>query len=317
MFQQSTITNLANATVENLAELQKTFKERGYAGPFTLCEPDEMTPFWKRTRLALFDRSKAVYDGTAGGTGAVNIANYDRHLDNAFLADLVCHPMIVERVCAVLGPDVLCWRTEFFPKYPGDEGTDWHQEDTFGNGSGQPQLVWSEDREFGGTISIWTAFTDADEETGCMRFIPGTHRAMHYDEERKMHYDSRVIRDGSSRGVFGYSYKEIQKDPTWSPDDSLSVSVPVRAGQFIMFWSTLAHASRPHLGKSNTPRIAFTSRYVPTSVRIYPNMNSISEWGGSISLDKYGAVLIAGRDRYGYNRLVSQTTAGKPFAVYR
>jgi len=27
-------------------------------------------------------------------------------------------------------------------KYPGDEGTEWHQADTFGHASGAPQIVW-------------------------------------------------------------------------------------------------------------------------------------------------------------------------------
>src|SRR6266704_2445664 len=76
----------------------------------------------------------------------------------------VCGPEIVHRVTSILGPDLLCWRTEFFPKYPGDEGTDWHQADTFANASGQPQICWPDDqKEFGGTITVWTAFTEATE----------------------------------------------------------------------------------------------------------------------------------------------------------
>ncbi|MFH9663534.1 phytanoyl-CoA dioxygenase family protein [Streptomyces sp. NPDC017248] len=86
-------------------------------------------------------RSMAVYGDEAAESGNTNISNYDRHLDSTFLADHICRPEIVDRVRSVLGPDVLNWRTEFFPKYPGDEGTDWHQADTFANASGQPQIL--------------------------------------------------------------------------------------------------------------------------------------------------------------------------------
>jgi hypothetical protein len=35
---------------------------------------------------------------------------------------------------------------------------------------------------FGGTVTVWTAFTEASLKTGCLRFQPGTHRKMFYDE---------------------------------------------------------------------------------------------------------------------------------------
>jgi non-haem Fe2+, alpha-ketoglutarate-dependent halogenase len=43
------------------------------------------------------------------------------------------------------------------------------------------------------TITVWTAFTDATPENGCLQLMPGTHRHMNYDE-------SRAIK--SPRGAF-------------------------------------------------------------------------------------------------------------------
>lgn len=301
------------------AEDWSNFKARGFAGPFTVYEPDEMKDIWRRVRLELFDRKNSVYAHNESGQGMVNISNYDRHLDHPFLADHISRSQIVDRLVGILGPDVLCWRTEFFPKNPGDEGTDWHQADTFASASGQPQLVWPTDAEFGGTVTVWTAFTDTDKETACMQFIPGTERTMFYDESRKMHYDptriNAVEQDGVRRGFFGYDYRTLQKDPDWKPDESKAVAVPMRAGQCIMFWSTLMHASYPHLGKTKQMRMAFASRYVPTCVKVYPDTDVVTEYGGSISLEKYGTVLVTGRDEYGHNRVAKQTTLGKPFTV--
>src|SRR5215510_1608693 len=78
------------------AELE-AFHTRGFLGPYTLMEPDEMKAHWKRLRLDLFDRSKAVYPDAQPGTG---IYDYDRHLDNSFLADLVSRPEIVQRIAS-------------------------------------------------------------------------------------------------------------------------------------------------------------------------------------------------------------------------
>jgi non-heme Fe2+,alpha-ketoglutarate-dependent halogenase len=293
------------------------FHERGYAGPFTLHEPEEMEALWRRGRLEVLDRSMAAYDAGKAVSGVTNIANYDRHLDVAMLADHVCRPEIVDRVASILGPDVLCWRTEFFPKYPGDEGTDWHQADTFANASGTPQIVWPEHEDFGGTITVWTAFTDATVDRACLQFIPGTHRSMFYDETKRMHYDPARVndaeKDGVRRGFFGYDYRQLQIDPDWRPDESKAVSMEMRRGQFIVFWSTLMHASHPHAGKTKEMRLGFAARYVPTSVKIYPGTDEVVEYGGSIRLDRYGAVLVAGKDEYGHNRIATHTTRGKPF----
>ncbi|MFF1651162.1 chlorinating enzyme [Streptomyces sp. NPDC058240] len=298
------------------AEL-KNFHTRGYAGPFTLYEPDEIKRLWGRQRLQLLDRSDAVYQDDAAVSGATNIANYDRHLDQDFLADHIGRPEIVDRVSSVLGPDVLCWRSEFFPKHPGDEGTDWHQADTFANASGTPQILWPGGSDFGGTITVWCAFSEATEEMGCLQFIPGTHRTMFYDENKRMHYDpdsaNAVDKAGVRRGFFGYDYRELQVDPDWEPDESKAISMEMRAGQFIVFWSTLMHASHPHLGKTQDMRMGFASRYVPTSVRVYPDTEAIEEYGGRVSLERYGAVLVSGTDREGHNRIATRTTREHSF----
>lgn len=299
----------------------RQFQQNGFYGPFKVYEVDEMRQIWRRERLALMDRSNAIYQEEAAQSGNTNISNYDRHMDSDFLADHICRPEIVDRVSSVLGPDVLCWRTEFFPKYPGDEGTDWHQADTFANASGSPQIVWSgeEHVHFGGTLTVWAAFTEANLDTGCLQFMPGTHQSMMYDETKKMHYDPNRInqesKNGVARGFFGYDYRELQIDEDFEPDESLAVPMVMRPGEAIMFWSTLMHASLPHNGKTDEMRLGFAARYVPTSVHVYPDTDEIVEYGGRVSLDRFGSVLVSGTNTYEYNRLATETTTGHPFTT--
>src|SRR5215213_8681012 len=97
------------------------FNEKGFMGPLKLWEPEQMTAWWKTQRSALLDPvkgSRAPFPG--------NPMNYDRHLDISGLSKLISEPAIVRRFQAILGTDILCWRTEFFPKKPGDPGTGWH-----------------------------------------------------------------------------------------------------------------------------------------------------------------------------------------------
>jgi non-haem Fe2+, alpha-ketoglutarate-dependent halogenase len=142
---------------------------------------------------------------------------------------------------------------------------------------------------------------------------------MNYDESKVMAYDpesiNKVEKDGVKRGFFGYDYRQLQKDPDWRPDESKAVSQVMRQGQFIVFWSTLMHASLPHAGRTDRMRLGFAARYLPTSVRVYPYSASLEEFGGAASLEKFGNVLVAGENRYDYNRFVEHTVGGYRFPV--
>jgi non-heme Fe2+,alpha-ketoglutarate-dependent halogenase len=300
------------------SELEK-FHRDGYIGPFDLYQKDEMERSLQALRPKLLNTKKAIYSQDKAVSGITNLSNYDRHLDVDFLAAHITRPEIVDRVSSILGRDTLCWRSEFFPKYPGDEGTDWHQADNFSNvaGSKHPQIVWPEDAQLGGTITVWAAFTEATIENGCLQFIPGTHRTMNYDESKTMDYQSDAInkmeKDGVRRGFFGYDYRQLQKDPNWKPDESQAKSMVMRQGQFIIFWSTLMHASHPHNGLTDQMRLGFAARYLPTSVQVYPYSNTLEEFGGQASLDKFGCVLVSGDNRFPHNRFVDRTCNGFQF----
>jgi non-haem Fe2+, alpha-ketoglutarate-dependent halogenase len=315
-----------NTDINNKTFTEKeleSFKQKGYAGPFTLYDPEEMQDHFKRLRPKLLNNRTAAYQGLDGLSGVTNLSSYDRHLDIEFLADHISKEAIVRRLTQILGPDILCWRTEFFPKYPGDEGTDWHQAGNFSNvaASKKPQIEWPAGSQNKGTITVWTAITESTIDNGCMQFIPGTHRTMYYDESKVMDYDSNTInqasKNGIKRGFFGYDYRQLQIDPNWSPDESKAESMVMRPGQFFIFWSTLLHASHPHSGKTDDMRLGFATRYVPTSVKVYPHSESLDEFGGKANLDAHGCVLVAGENSYHQNRFVTQTHQGHPFTAWQ
>lgn len=295
------------------AEELESFRKNGYAGPFDLYEEAEIIEKYKAIRPKLFDRSHAAYDLDNKSV----ISGYDRHLDINELSEHISRREIVDRLEGILGPDIICWRSEMFPKYPGDEGTDWHQADTFAHASGKKQIVWPTNTDFGGAITVWTALTEASEENGCLRFIPGTHEEMFYDESKGMKYApeevNKLDKDGVKRGFFGYDYRNLQKDPSFKPDESKAVSIEMRAGQFIIFWSTLMHSSLPNTTQNRT-RLGYASRYVPASVSVYPDVSSFEEYGSEISLDRFGVVVVSGDDPSEHNRVVRENLRGYAFA---
>lgn len=289
-------------------ELER-FDRDGFVGPFDVYDRVDVLGEIKRLRLSLADRNNAVYDLERGG----NIANYDRHLDIPFLYNHVRRPQIVDRVNRILGSDLLCWRTEFFAKYPGDEGTDWHQSRNLAIGSGLPPVVGTTPHpkypDIFLTLTVWTALTDATIENSCMQYIPGSHRELIYDDLKPLTWRpesvNHVFKNGTKRGLFGYDTREILVDPGWTPPENRAVTMEIRAGQCIISWEATMHGSLPNKSKTQA-RMALVARYVPTNVHIYPHQTALEEYGGTADLVKWRAVLVSGTDKFGYNRILDK-----------
>jgi non-heme Fe2+,alpha-ketoglutarate-dependent halogenase len=72
------------------------------------------------------------------------------------------------------------------------------------------------------------------------------------------------------------------------------------------------HASLPNTSE-RAYRMGFAARYVPPSVKIYPDTELVEEYGGAVPLDNYAAVLVSGRDTVGINKLTDTSRRGFPF----
>ncbi|WP_437937399.1 chlorinating enzyme [Sorangium sp. So ce341] len=278
------------------AEQDKAFfDENGYIGPFTIYEPEVVSAMWKKVRMQLLDKKKAIYGN--------NKMNYDRHLDIKILSDLVSHPDIVRRVQSILGPNILCWRTEWFPKYPGDEATTWHQAESFVAFEGESKLVPTQPHEGSWELTVWFAFTDAKRDTACLKVVPRTHRTWFFDERRNVPYDPSMPMKGTGAGFYGYDFEKLKIDPEWKPDESQAIHFEMQAGQVLMFTSRCLHGSEPNISKDQT-RMGFAIRYVPTDVKVYSRHDGqYVHFGEVFPLDKYAAMLVAGEDTFAHNKI--------------
>ena len=48
-------------------------------------------------------------------------------------------------------------------------------------------------------------------------------------------------------------------------------------------------------------------------MKVYENVDSLSEFGDTIDLDYHGCVLVSGEDKYGHNRIHERTSTATPF----
>jgi len=275
----------------------KDFLVNGFIGPIKLYDPAEAKEILKNIRIKNQNRSNLIFD---------NSVNYDRHFDIPELARHICNPKIIEKVNSILGEDLLCWRTEFFPKFPGSQATEWHQVSNYQYANGVPMLestnALNENQPI--DITVWTAFTEATKENGCMKFLPGSHLKKYYDESKPIDRNEEIPYESinSDTGFFGYNFSEFKIDPKWEPDENEAIALEMNAGECVIFTPKCVHASYPNTSTRST-RFAITARYVPTHVKVYPNLSHFYAHGASFDLAKYGCVLVSGNDTYKHNKI--------------
>ena len=101
-------------------------------------------------------------------------------------------------------------------------------------------------------LSAWIAVTDSTPEMGCVEIIPGSHRLVvpHIDLGREDELPSNFV---------------VGADPA-SFDESRRVSVPMSAGQVLLFNERTLHSSQPN--RTAERRIGLAVRVVPPLVKV-------------------------------------------------
>jgi non-heme Fe2+,alpha-ketoglutarate-dependent halogenase len=163
--------------------------------------------------------------------------NQKPHLLYPWIDQLVRHPRILDAVEDVLGPDLLCWGSQFFAKAAHDPSyVSWHQDATYW-GLSSPDVA-----------TAWLALTPSTPENGNMRVIPGTHR------RQMAHQDTFAEANLLSRG----------QEVAVTVDEDEAVDITLQPGQMSLHHVLIVHGSEPN--PSAIPRIGLAIRYVPTSV---------------------------------------------------
>jgi ectoine hydroxylase-related dioxygenase (phytanoyl-CoA dioxygenase family) len=205
------------------------FWRDGYRFPVRVLSAEEA----RRVR----DRLEA-YEAQSGGPISSNM-RHKVHLLFTWAAELVRHPRILDAVEDLLGPDILCWTTNFFIKEPRTPSfVSWHQDATY----------WGLDPD--DVVTAWVALSDAPVESGAMEFLPGSHRMGQLPHADTFHEHNLL-----SRG------QEIAV----KVDAEKAVKVPLCAGEMSLHHVKLAHYSGPNT--TGDRRIGLAIRYIPPHVR--------------------------------------------------
>ena len=186
---------------------------------------------------------------------------FKSHLLFKWLADVVRDPRILDVVEPLTGPDILCWTTHWFIKEANTPSyVSWHQDSNY----------WGVETDK--LVTAWLALSPATTESGCIRFLPGSHKGPALDHIDTWESDNMLTR--------GQTIMDV--------DETKTINIELQPGQIALFDYRLAHASDPN--QSNDRRIGVGIRYIPTSARQVRN-----DWDS--------ATLVRGTDRYGHFEL--------------
>jgi hypothetical protein len=189
------------------------------------------------------------------------LPSFDRLIRNTRLIDIVT---------PILGPDLMVWSSGLFVKEAkSSKIVTWHQDLNY----------WGLDNA--NEITAWVALSPSTIESGCVRFVPGshTHQIVPHNDT---YADNNLLASYTSRG------QEIAAEV----DDRDGVDVILQPGQASLHHGHLFHSSGPNA--TTDRRIGSSIRYISTSMK-------------QNSGDRTLVTLVSGADHYGHF-----TVAGPP-----
>jgi hypothetical protein len=214
-------------------DLRSRYETDGWAGPIRALDDGEAARRWAGIAEAL----RAPVAGSP---------RRNRHLDLAAVAGICGSDVVRDVVTAVLGPDVLLWRTHLLTIGRSQRmGVRWHQDS---------YLNLLDTRRGEGHCSVQLAFTPSTRRN-CVHVVPGSHR---WSEEDLARRGWRVV-PGSAEGPNG--------TPNWGlPPGVRTRPVPLAAGELYVFHPLLLHASLAGTrlaarDASRTRRVRFLARW--------------------------------------------------------
>ena len=234
----------------NLEKIMLKYTQEGFVAPLDIISKDE-------AQLLREDLENAELELADEPEKLALLKAYPERLLPSF-DQLIRNENLITAASAVLGPNLMVWSAGLFIKEKNSSKiVSWHQDLTY----------WGLDDD--AETTCWIAISRAHADSGCMKFVPGSHK-----NKIVPHKDTYSEDNLLSRGQ-EISVKVNEND---------AVTAALDAGQASMHHGLLFHSSGPNT--SNDRRIASAIRYIKPSMK--------QESG-----DKPIVSLVSGKDDFG------------------
>lgn len=167
-----------------------------------------------------------------------SLLRFKAHLRFGGLEEIARHPLILDAVESLIGPDILVFTSTVWAKASGDRRyVSWHQDSAYFGLDPHEE------------VTAWVALTDSLRDNGCLRVIPRSHLEADYSHVETRDADNLLIRGQSIRGL----------------DEIRALDVELQPGEFSLHAERTVHGSMANA--SNRPRIGYAIFYIPPHVR--------------------------------------------------
>lgn len=224
------------------------FERNGFAAPLPGISAAEAAAWVERYEF---------YEDFLGMKGRVGLLRFKPHLAFTWMFDLICHDAVLDQVERVIGADILCVGSIVWLKDAHDpKFVSWHQDNVYTGF--EPETAHL----------TWMAMTPSTPESGCVRFVPGSHVG-----PPRLHDETFDNNNMLSRGQTLRDF-----------DASTAVPAILQPGEFSIHHECTVHGSEANT--SDRRRIGFSGIYASPEVRS--------------TIGRRGANLVRGEDRYGH-----------------
>ena len=205
---------MSNLSLEQINQ----YNEDGYISPLNVLSENEAGEIREE-----IERIEKDWPNELEGLGR----NYI-HLISPVFDKIPHNPKILDAVESIIGKDILVCGTTLFIKNPNEKGyVSFHQDAKY---IGLEPHNW---------VTAWIAITDSNEDNGCMRMWPGSHKNNLRYHNQKFDQNNLLTR--------GQTVEDVPIDDT--------VPIILKAGQMSLHHPTIVHGSG--INKSKDRRIGF------------------------------------------------------------
>ena len=206
--------------------LRAAYEKNGYVFPVAVMAGEEMAEIRGRLERYLAKADCDPKDDL--------LLQFKVHMVFKWADDLIRHPVILDAVEELIGPDILVWNTAVLMKNP-------HQPDfvTYH----QDVLHWGNHPDH--VVGAWVAVADSTPESGCVRMFRGSHK-----QGILPHTDTFGEDNMLSRG------QQVSADL----DETQATDMVLRAGEMSLHHTRTVHGSRPN--RSDEARLGFVTTYM-------------------------------------------------------
>jgi chlorinating enzyme len=167
------------------------------------------------------------------------------HFTDPWLFRYLVAPRVLDVIEDFIGPDIVLWSSHFIAKPKGDgRAVPWHTDGAYWNKRLDPMDV----------ITLWLAVDESTLDNGCMRVLPGSHRAMRTAIEEYQPVDKKD-------NVFH------ARIPPELIDEGGAANLELAVGECHFHDAWTVHGSNPNA--SNKRRCGYTMRYMPANAKLF------------------------------------------------